>query len=158
MKEKEFQLLVQLRKDSRESLTRIGRAIGMPVSTVHDKIKRIGTDLVKKYTCILDFKKLGFNCRAHLVLRLSKKEQRAEIRQHLLQHQNVNSVYKINNGYDFLAELIFRDMSELDRFLENLDENFKIREKKVYYIIEDVTRETFISNPLYAGLLGIRGK
>ncbi len=125
----------------------------MPVSTVHDRMKKIKQSLVAKYTCLLDFRKIGFNTRAHIVLRLSKKEDRASIKEYMLTHQNVNSIYKINNGYDFLAELVFKDLYELENFIENLDEKFKIREKKIYYIIEDVAREKFLSDQLHAGLL-----
>ncbi len=155
MDKKEFNLLVQLRKDARRSLSEIGRKAKMPISTVHDRMKKIKTEQIKKYTSIVDFKRLGFNCRAHVVLRLANKDDRGEIREHLLRNQNVNSLYKINNGYDFLTEVVFRDMSDLDRFMENLDEKFKIREKKVYYIIEDVAREVFLSDTLHAKLLGL---
>ncbi|HII71914.1 TPA: Lrp/AsnC family transcriptional regulator [Candidatus Woesearchaeota archaeon] len=155
MDKKEFDLLAQLRKDSRRTLSQIGRDVEMPVSTVHDRMKKIKKGIIKKYTCILDFKSLGFNCRAQVVLRLHSKDDRGDIKEYLLKNQNVNSVYKINNGYDFLAELIFRDISELDGFIDRLEERFKIREKKVYYIIDDVAREVFLSDQVHAGLLGV---
>ena len=144
MDKKEFNLVVQLRKDARRNLSQIGRIISMPVSTVHDRMKRIKDSVIKKYTCILDFRRLGFNTRAHLVLRLSKKEGRHELKEYMLKHQNINSLYKINNGYDFLAELVFRDLSELDSFVENLEERFKIREKKIYYIIGKFNRASLL--------------
>lgn len=153
MDEKEMNLLSELRKDARCNLTRIAHRAKMPVSTVHDKIKKLRKDIVSKYTCLLDFRKLGFNTRAHLAIRLSKKEQRDEIRQYLLKQQNVNSVYKINNGYDYLTELVFRDLGELDDFISELEERFKIKEKQVYYIIDDVAREQFMSDRLQSQLV-----
>ncbi|MFC1723695.1 Lrp/AsnC family transcriptional regulator [Nanoarchaeota archaeon] len=153
MKKKELMLVTELRKNSRQTLSEMGRILKMPVSTVHDKMKKVRKDIVRKYTCILDFKRLGFNCRGHVVFRLARKADRAVVKEYLLKNQNVNSVYKINNGYDFLVELVFRDMSELDGFLEKMEEKFNIREKKVYYIIEDVVREMFLSDLMHAQMV-----
>jgi len=153
MQNKELNLLTELRKDARCNVTKIARRIQAPVSTVHDRLKKLQDRLVTKYTCLLDFRKLGFNTRAHLIIRLAKKEEREEVKEHLLRQHNVNSVYKINNGYDFLAELVFRDMGGLDDFLQVLEEKFKIKEKKVYYIIDDVAREQFLSDQIHAQIV-----
>jgi hypothetical protein len=60
---------------------------------------------------------------------------------------NVNSVYKINNGFHFLAECIFRDVKELEEFVDQIDERFSVRSKEVHYIIDDIKRESFLSQP-----------
>jgi len=153
MDEKQFNLLVHLRKDSRKNLATIGRSIRTPISTLHDRMKRLREELVEKYTCIVNFKKMGFNCRAHVIIRLCNKEDRDILKEALLRHHGVNSLYKINNGYDFLAEVVFQDMFQLDTFVEQLDEKFKIKEKKIYYIVEDIAREVFLSDPVHAEFL-----
>jgi DNA-binding Lrp family transcriptional regulator len=144
---------MQLRRDGRQPLTEISRKIGMPVSTIFDRVRANHNDIVQRFTCLLDFGRIGFNCRAHMVFR-TRKEERAEMQGYLLKHQNVNSVYKINNGYDFLVETVFRELKEVDEFIENVDERFKVQEKKVYYIIEDLAREVFMTDPLHLEMLG----
>ncbi len=144
---------MQLRIDGRQPLTEISRKIHMPVSTLFDKVKSNKDSMIRRFTCLLDFRRIGFNCRAQIVLRV-KKEERGEIQKHLLKHPNVNSAYKINNGYDFLIETVFKEIRELDLFLEKLDEKFKIHEKSVYYIIEDLARERFLTDPVHAEMVG----
>lgn len=145
-------LLMQLRKDGRQSLTDISKKIHMPVSTIFDRLKQNKHKFIKRFTCLLDFSKVGFNCRAQMVFRI-RKDQRNEMQEHLMKHPNVNSVYKINNGYDFLVETIFRDLKEIDEFVENLDERFKLHEKNVYYIIEDLAREKFMTDPIHLEMI-----
>ncbi|NQU78756.1 Lrp/AsnC family transcriptional regulator [Candidatus Woesearchaeota archaeon] len=154
MNKKQIDLLMQLRLDGRQTLTQISKKIHMPVSTIFDRVKTNKNDIVQKYTCLLDFSKIGFNCRAQMVFRI-KKDHRAEMQEFLLKHPNVNSAYKINNGYDFLVETIFRGMKEVDEFLEKIDERFKVQEKNVYYIIDDLAREAFMTDPIHAELIGI---
>ena len=152
---KQISLLMQLRIDSRQPMTEISRRIGMPVSTIFDKVRASKNDIIKKFTCLLDFSRLGFNCRAHIVFRI-RKDQRGDMQRYLLKHPNVNSVYKINNGYDFLTETVFRDLRDVDEFIEKMDERFRVQEKKVYYIIEDIAREQFMTDPVHAEMVGIK--
>ena len=151
---KQVLLLTELRKNSRQSLTRIGNEINMPISTVHDKIRANTGGVVLKYTCVLDFARLGFNCRAQIILKVDKKEKEA-VKQHLLKTANINSIYRINNGYDFLVEGVFKDLREVDEFIERMEELYKIKEKKLYYIMEDIARETFMTDQIHLKMVGI---
>lgn len=151
---KQVLLLTELRKNARQSLTKMGNSVNMPISTVYDKIKANSDDVITKYTCILDFARLGFSCRAQIILKV-RKDEKEEMREHLLKSWNVNSVYRINNGYDFLVETVFKDLREADDFIERLESRFKIREKKIYYIMEDIARERFLTEPVHVDMVGI---
>jgi DNA-binding Lrp family transcriptional regulator len=151
---KQINLLMQLRKDGRQPLTEISHKINMPVSTIFDRVRASRNEIIKKFTCLLDFSRIGFNCRAYMVFRV-KKVDRERMQSHLLKHPNVNSIYKINNGYDFLIETVFRELKEVDAFVEKVDERFKVQEKKVYYIIEDIARELFMTDPVHAEMIGV---
>ena len=82
------------------------------------------------------------------------KEIRNDIREYLLKNHNINNVYKINNGYDFMVEVVFKHIKEMEDFLENLETKFDVKSKSVYYIVEDVKRETFMNNPSMLSVLG----
>ena len=138
---KDMQIITALRNNARESLTKISRKTGIPVSTIFDKIK--DTPLITKNTCLLDFSQLGFNTRAKVTIKV-ERETREELRNYLTKSANVNSLYKINSGYDFLAELVFRDIKELEEFMELIRDRFKIIEDNVLYLLEDIKREEFM--------------
>ena len=154
LKDKHIRLLVELRKNGRGQLTDISKAINMPVSTIFDTMQSNTFGTVKKFTCLLNFENIGLNCRANIILKV-KKEERDEIKNFLLRHPNINSVYKINNGYDFLVEAVFKELRNVDEFLEGLDVKFKVLEKRVYYIIEDIAREVFMTDKLHAEIAGV---
>ncbi|MFC1769320.1 hypothetical protein ACFLZX_06180, partial [Nanoarchaeota archaeon] len=81
-----------------------------------------------------------------------QKEKRILLADFLIKHNNVNSAFKINNGYDFHIECMFRNLKELEEFNENLEEKFNIKDKKVFFLIEDIKRETFLEDPYVLGL------
>ncbi len=95
---------------------------------------------------MLDFGKLGYATKANIILSVDKN-RKDELREYLMKHQNVNSVYKINNGYDFMIEVIFSDLKEVESFVESLEVSFNITSKQVFYTLDELKRESFMSNP-----------
>jgi DNA-binding Lrp family transcriptional regulator len=127
-------------------LTNISRKTSIPVSTIFDKLKAHENGTIKKHTSIVDFSLLVYGTRANIALKVNK-EEKEELKRFLMKDTNVNSFYRINNGYDYLIEAIFKNILELEDFCEKLDENFKIKTKQIYYIIEDLKREEFLADP-----------
>jgi len=146
LKQKDILIISNLRKNARESLTKISKATGIPISTIYDRIKSYENNIINKHTTIVEFAKLGFNTRANIIIK-TKRDQRDEIREFLQKNTNLNSVYKINNGYDFLIEAVFRDIKEMEDFIENMESKFSIKSKQVFYIVDDIKRESFLNNP-----------
>jgi DNA-binding Lrp family transcriptional regulator len=146
MKETDLMLLAHLRNNARETLTKISRNTSIPVSTIFDKLRQQEESIIMKHTSLVDFQQIGFGTRVKITLKVWKTD-REKLRDFLVKHQNINSVYKINNGFDYLAEAIFRNIKDLEEFLEYLDEKFRIKTKQVYYIIEDLKREGFLADP-----------
>ena len=152
MKKNDWELIACLRKNGRETLTRISKKTNVPISTLYDKLRSEKMNIITKHTCLLNFTQIGFNTRAKISLKVDK-ESRDLVKDFLIKDFNVNSLYKINNGYDFMVEVVFKDLKDLEDFIERLEERFRILEYKVYYIIDDLKREAFLSSPEHIKLV-----
>jgi DNA-binding Lrp family transcriptional regulator len=151
---KDLLIVSNLRRNARETLTNMSKATHIPISTIYDKLRLHEGGLIKKHTCLLDYNKLGYSTRANVMLRVDKPDREA-LKVYLVKHNNVNSVSKINNNYDFMAEMVFREIKELEDFLETLEDRFKIKAKQVFYIIEDIKREEFLAEPELLSVMGL---
>ncbi|MBW3021228.1 Lrp/AsnC family transcriptional regulator [Candidatus Woesearchaeota archaeon] len=146
MNKKDLKIISHLRSDARMSLTNLSRKTSIPVTTIFDRIKVQQKDkVIKKFTSLLNFNELGYNTRANIALRVDR-EDKEELKEHLIKHENVNSVSRINNGYDFMVEGIFKQMVDLEDFLDKLEQRFKILDKKSFFIIEDLKKEDFMND------------
>ena len=85
------------------------------------------------------------------MLKVNKKDRDA-LKEFLMKCNSVNTLFRINNGYDFLVEAVFRNMKEMQDFVEKL-ERFKIKDRQEFYLLEDLKRESFIADPEYAKIL-----
>ncbi|MFW6383289.1 MAG: Lrp/AsnC family transcriptional regulator [Nanoarchaeota archaeon] len=152
MKINDLLLIASLRKNARETLTNMSKRVGMPVSTIFDKLKVFKGNEIKKHTSLIDFSKLGFGTRAVMILK-ARKNEREKLKGFLEKSHHINSISRINNGYDFIVDVIFKNLKELEEFGEKLEEKYKIKSKQNFYIIEDIKREDFLSDPEHVKLL-----
>ena len=143
MTHKKFQLLSCLRANSREKLTKISKKTNIPISTLFDQLKALQNSIITKSTVLLNFYELGYHTRAQVFLKVNK-EEKEKIKKHLSCHSNINTIYKINNNWDFIIETVHKNIRELDNFLENLDREYSIEKRRIHYLIEDVKIEGFM--------------
>lgn len=81
------------------------------------------------------------------------RDARDAVKEYLSKHQNINSVFKINNGFDYMFEAIFVNIKDMEDFMEALDQRFKIENKEVYYIVDDIKKEAFMADPALIGMV-----
>lgn len=143
IKKNDLAIITNLRTNARETLTNMSRRTRIPVSTIFDRIKVQEDSLIKKHTTLLNFEKLGFISRAFVIFGV-EKENREGLKEFLLACPNINSVLKINNGFNFMVEFVFRNMVDVENCVEDIEERFDVKHKKVHYIIEDLKREGFL--------------
>ncbi|HJX05864.1 MAG TPA: Lrp/AsnC family transcriptional regulator [Candidatus Nanoarchaeia archaeon] len=143
IKQADLKFLSYLRKNSRQTLTEISKKTKIPISTLYDKLRLHERSTILKHTSLIDFAKLGFNCRADILFKVNK-EERDKLGSYLKAHPAINNLFKINNGYDFLAEGIFCHVKDLEDFLDELEKSFGVEDKQTHYIIEDLKREEFL--------------
>jgi DNA-binding Lrp family transcriptional regulator len=137
-------LIAHLRTDGRMQLTDMSKKTGIPVSTLFDRLK-MNDGFITKHTCLLDFSKLGYNTRATIMLRAGNDKQ--ALKEHLQKHPSINNVHRINNGFDFMVEGVFKNVVDVEAFIDKLEGKFSIQDKKTFYVIEDIKREAFMSDP-----------
>ena len=146
MDTEEKSIVAHLRQDARVKLTTLSRKIGVPVSTLFDRIHSLDGLGIMRLTALLDFPALGYSTSAILLLKAGKN-RRSELKEGLLKSECVNSLMRINNGYDFLAECVFKDLRELEEFCEKLEQKYGVNHKEVHFIVEELLREVFLNDP-----------
>lgn len=149
MKEKELLIVKHLRTNCRETLTKLSKKTGVPISTLFDKINEYKETVILRNTCLLDFTKLGFDLRVQLLVKLQKN--RDEFEKFVTEHFQINSVFKINNGYDYLIEAVFKNMKDFTEFMQSLDK-FPLKDRKEFYVLQDLKREAFLTSDTHVNL------
>ncbi len=135
-----------LRKNSRIKLTDLSRKTGMPVSTIYEKLKRFRADGLVRLIGLVNYRILGFSTRVLIAVKV-EREIRESFSEYLVGSKNVNSILRVNNGFTFMVDGIFESMDGAEDFIEDLEERFDIKKKMVFYVMDEIVRERFFSEP-----------
>ncbi len=149
---KDLEIMAYLRKNARTKITSISKQTKIPVTTIYDKVRAQEKRFIKKHVTLLDFPKLGFLANAHIAIKV-EKDSRDDLQKFLFEKTNINTLYKTNFGTDFLAEGVFRNVSEIQSFIEDIEERFHTNEIKVFNIVEELKKEEFLSKPEHFDLV-----
>ncbi len=144
MKSQDEKIFSELRRNARVSLTAMSRTTNIPVSTLFERLRRHERDCIIKHTTLLDFGKLGYSVRAIVLFKANAAETESVVR-FLQRHSMVNTAHRITNGYDYLAEGVFRNLLELYNFTDELEEKLGVRSKQVLFTVQDIKREGFLA-------------
>ena len=143
--DKDLLILSLLRKNSRETLTKISKKTKIPISTIFDKLRLLEKEYIKKHACIVDFSKLGYNMKSHICIK-SHNNSNEDLKEFLLSHNNVNSVFKLEDNQDMMVESVFRNSFDLNAFLSIIRSKFNIETIEVKNIVDEIVKEKFLEN------------
>ena len=143
---KDLEIIAHLRKNARQKVTAISRSVKIPVTTIYDKIRSHERKFIRKHTTLLDFSKLGLHTHAAVAIKVDRKA-RDQMQSYLMDHPGVNTLYKTNPTPDFVAEVIFPSALELQDFTEYLESQFLGTEISVFNVVEELKKESFLTEP-----------
>jgi len=135
-------IISKLRENSRSKLTNISKETKIPISTLFDKLNEFQGGVIRKFGCILNFEKLGYPIKANIMIKVGVKDKET-LQSHLEKSSAVNSLFKVNNGYNFIVEALFKDIKECEKYTEKLEKEYEILEIKSYYVVEEIKNEDF---------------
>ncbi len=122
-------------------LRRIAAELGVPVSTLHDRVKRlVRQGVIKGKTILIDEKKLGYTIKALILINVDGKKI-LEVEKEIAENPNVQLVLDITGEFDIAVVALFKTIEELDRFVKNLLKNPAIKQTRTSIAFRTIKQE-----------------
>lgn len=123
---KDRRILYQLDLNARQSLTQIGKKVGLNKDVVAYRIKRMQEEgVIKNFWTLIDAYKLGYMVfRFYLVFQYVSQDIKRRIIEYLVKDDHVCVVNEIVGKYDLGVFLWIKDFNEFYRFWEQLLDHF----------------------------------
>ena len=143
----DFQVLAMIQRDSKPSITEIARLLGVPVTTVYSKIRKLEkARVIQGYRAVLDGKKLGTPVSAFIFASVTYGAQsydmdRAVARQ-VSRFSEVQEVHLVSGPWDFIIKLRSRDVESVGRFLAEKLRSVKGIDRTETCLVFETTKET----------------
>ena len=142
MKQKDREIIKCMRTGKRVNISEIARQLNLPISTVSDHIRKIERKYVIKRASLLDYPKLGYFANARVAMRVSPAK-RSQLLDFLRNEECVNSIYHVNDGYDFLVDCVWKDAIDRKNWICRLSSDFS-PEFHVFNILKVEEKERFV--------------
>jgi DNA-binding Lrp family transcriptional regulator len=118
--EKDELILEELRKDGRSSTARISRKTHIPRVTVHERIKKMRErGVIRKFTVIPDYKKLGLNTTAFILVFYdphSNSTQR-QLAERIAKIPNIYEVHILAGDWDMLLKVRASSIEDIGKMV-----------------------------------------
>lgn len=144
LKQSDLNIISHLRSGKRKKITEISRELNIPVTTLYDRLDALKMQADLHHTALVDFKRLGYKCNVHMGFKVGGNDRDA-LESYLARHPALNSLYRVNHDFDFLAHLVFKDIEEMKLFLGMVSSEFTLLDVKIFDVVDELKRETFLS-------------
>jgi DNA-binding Lrp family transcriptional regulator len=139
--EKDMQILEVLKQNSHLSIGKIARKTGIPIATVHHRIKKLKTNgIIKRYTIEVDQVKLGRKMIAYVMVKAMRKADQSVLLHTIAKHDHVEEGAMITGEFDLVFKVRVKDIDELNavviKYMRTLDEVAETRTFVSYEIVE----------------------
>ena len=121
---KDIAILAALKENAKLSTQQIAKRTRIPITTVHNRIKKLEKEgVIKGYTVVLDNKKIGKPVGAYILItvdyKLLKEIKRTqyELTQQLLKHPATESSAMITGVSDIIIKIRCGSVDELNEFV-----------------------------------------
>ena len=114
-------ILRSLIKNSRITISQMSKEIDVPDATISNRLKKLEDDVIKRYTMILDWQKIGLDITAIIIIQ-TESEKHESVKEELSKLEEVSEVYSVSGEYDILIKVWVPGIEELNQLI-----NTKIR-------------------------------
>ena len=114
-------ILRSLIKNSRITISQMSKEIDVPDATISHRLKKMEDEIIKRYTLILDWQKIGLEITAIIIIQ-TESEKHEIVKGELSRLEEVSEVYSVSGEYDILIKVWVPGIEELNQLI-----NSKIR-------------------------------
>ena len=135
LSKKDAKILDILKKDCKLSTREISEKTDIPITTIHNRVKRMESDgIIKHYKAVVDNKKIGKNVQAFIQLSTDYRNQ-DEIARKIASIPEVEECYILTGTTDILIKVSTTDVDQVNNLIISGIRNIKGVQKTLTSIV-----------------------
>lgn len=141
--EKDEKILVLLKGNAKHTTSQISKKTGIPITTIHNRIKKLeNTGIIKGYTVLVNHKLLGEEVLVYILASVNynipgKKISQEDIARTLKNNSAVEEVNILTGMNDMIIKARFSSISQLNKFITNSLRNIEGIDKTETMVVID---------------------
>jgi Lrp/AsnC family transcriptional regulator for asnA, asnC and gidA len=104
MDDVDLAIIRSLIKNSRITISQMSKEIDIPDATISNRLKKLEKDVIKRYTLIPDWQKIGLEITSIIIIQ-TESERHELVKEELSRLKEVSEVYSVSGEYDILIKV-----------------------------------------------------
>ena len=114
-------IVYELLKDSRTPFTTIAKKLNISPGTVKNRYEKMKkTKIIGVCSADVNLAKFGYQCKAFLMMKISRKEEKSDAIERISKLPNIISVSGIIGDFDLFVLAVAKDVRHLDKILKDI--------------------------------------
>lgn len=136
------QILQCLQQNARISFTEIGKKVGLTSPAVAERVKKMeDLGIIENYGVTVSYAKLGFQLRAIITLRAFVGKLRPFLSK-VDSFEEVINCYRITGNENIIMEVVIKDQSHLEKFIDRL---ISYGETRTHIVLSNVVSNAVVA-------------
>lgn len=141
MDKKDKTILEAIRENARASMRELANQTRLPITTIHNHIKRLERDnVITGYRTVLNYVKLGKPVLAYIFLTVDytkfKTLTQVEIKKRIIRAINPEETYIITGSFDIMLKMYFTSTTQISKTIEILRKIEGVDKTQTMIVIE----------------------
>lgn len=114
-------ILTILKQNARTKVTHIAKEVHLSETSTLERIRKLeSTGVIKQYTTVIDYEKVGMDITAFTYVRVEHPKYNDEFIKHMQEHPEISEVHYITGDYDFFLKIVTKSSSSLQSVLNDI--------------------------------------
>ena len=138
----DIKILNYLKENSRQKASSISEEINLSVSAVLERIRKLeNSGIIKKYTMVLDRKKIGYDMLAYIEVGLEHPKYYDNFTEEVLKNKQILSCHYITGDYDFILQVITNSSEGLEAVHRQIKSIQGVSTTKTQFVLSTIKDE-----------------
>ena len=138
----DYKILKELKANAREKASVISEKIGLSVSTVIDRIRKMeDSGIISGYTVKIDQKKTGNDMTALMEVSLEHPKYYDEFTEMIRNNPNIVDCYYLTGEFDFILKVITDSSDSLEMIHRNIKSMDGVSATNTHFVLKSVKNE-----------------
>ena len=137
----DIKILKSILANARLSYRQIAKRVGVSTVTALSRIKKMEQKkLIKGYTVLLDYTKLGYDLTAVIEIKTAKGKM-LQVDKNLSGSENVCAVYDVTGGTDTILIAKFKNREMLSKFVKEISSNPYVENTNTHVVLNTLKED-----------------
>lgn len=138
----DINILNALIDNSRTNSSEIAERIGVSVTTVIERIKKLeASGIIRKYTAIIDQSLLGRDVTALIMVSLEHPKYNDGFVEAMLKNESIIECHYVAGDFDYLVKVITENSNRLERVLNDIKSVAGVQKTKTMFVLSTLKND-----------------